>query len=297
MIEAPGRAREGQTAFDRTGGLHATALFGGDGELLALREDVGRHNAMDKAIGAMLLAGRHPLPGALACLSGRVSFELVQKAVLAQLAGVIAVGAPTSLAVQLAEERGLLLCGFVRERRLQRLRGRRPPALWIASRPVWSSSPSWCRSSCSEWRWSSSPSRAGRALRARPTSPRGGRAFKIAIPVIYIVAGVVVPALVLANKGETTGGTGSLQSQELTEAQEHGKALFRQQCASCHTLAAVNARGVTGPNLDDIGEVTPDRIKNAIKNGGTGQDRMPSGLLEGEEAAAVAAYVSEVAGK
>ena len=126
---------------------------------------------------------------------------------------------------------------------------------------------------------------------------KGGRAFKIAIPVIYIVAGVVVPGLVLANKGETTGGTGALQSQELTEVQEHGKVLFRQQCASCHSLAAVNARGVTGPNLDDIGEVTPDRIKNAIKNGGTGQDRMPSGLLEGEEAAAVAAYVSEVAGK
>jgi FdhD protein len=116
VIDAPDRAREGQIVFDRTGGLHATALFGENGHLLALREDVGRHNAMDKAIGSMLLAGRHPLPGALACLSGRVSFELVQKAALAQLAGVIAVGAPTSLAVQLAEERGLLLCGFVRER-------------------------------------------------------------------------------------------------------------------------------------------------------------------------------------
>ena len=115
VIEAPGRAREGQAVFDRTGGLHATALFDAEGSLLALREDVGRHNAMDKAIGAMLIGGRHPLPGALACLSGRVSFELVQKAVLAQLAGVVAVGAPTSLAVQLAEERGLLLCGFVRE--------------------------------------------------------------------------------------------------------------------------------------------------------------------------------------
>ena len=126
---------------------------------------------------------------------------------------------------------------------------------------------------------------------------KGGRVFKIAIPVIYIVAGVVVPGLVLANKGETTGGTGALQSQELSGEAERGKVLFRQRCASCHTLAAVNARGVTGPNLDDIGEVTPDRIKNAIKNGGTGQDRMPSGLLEGEEAAAVAAYVSEVAGK
>jgi cytochrome c553 len=126
---------------------------------------------------------------------------------------------------------------------------------------------------------------------------RGGRFFKIAIPVIYIVAGVVVPGLVLANKGETTGGTGSLQSEKLTEVEEHGKLLFRQQCASCHSLAAVNARGVTGPDLDDIGEVTPKRILNAIKNGGTGQDRMPAGLLEGEEAQDVAEYVSEVAGK
>ena len=115
VIEAPRRAREEQGSFERTGGLHATALFEPGGRLIALREDVGRHNAMDKAIGAMLLAGRHPLPGAIACLSGRVSFELVQKAALAQLAGVIAVGAPTSLAVQLAQERGLLLCGFVRD--------------------------------------------------------------------------------------------------------------------------------------------------------------------------------------
>ena len=116
VLDAPDVARAGQASFDRTGGLHATALFDAGGELLALREDVGRHNAMDKAIGAMLLAGRHPLPGALACLSGRVSFELVQKAALAQLAGVVAVGAPTSLAVQLAQERRLLLCGFVRSR-------------------------------------------------------------------------------------------------------------------------------------------------------------------------------------
>ena len=115
VLEAPGRAREGQYTFDRTGGLHATALFEQGGGLLAVREDVGRHNAMDKAIGAMLLAGRYPLAGALACLSGRVSFELVQKAALAGLSGVVAVGAPTSLAVQLAEEHGLLLCGFVRE--------------------------------------------------------------------------------------------------------------------------------------------------------------------------------------
>ncbi|HKP88366.1 MAG TPA: formate dehydrogenase accessory sulfurtransferase FdhD [Thermoleophilaceae bacterium] len=112
---APEEARRMQRAFDRTGGLHATGLFGADGDLLALHEDVGRHNAMDKAIGELLLGGRFPLPGVLACLSGRASFELVQKASLAGLAGIVAVGAPSSLAVELARDRGMLLCGFVRE--------------------------------------------------------------------------------------------------------------------------------------------------------------------------------------
>ena len=112
VIAAPDRARAGQDAFARTGGLHATALFGDD--LIVVREDVGRHNAMDKAIGSQLLAERYPLPGVVACLTGRASFELVQKAALAQLAGIVAVGAPSSLAVELARERGMLLCGFVR---------------------------------------------------------------------------------------------------------------------------------------------------------------------------------------
>jgi FdhD protein len=113
---APGRVRRRQSAFERTGGLHATALLTADGTMLELREDVGRHDAMDKALGAELLAGRYPLTGAgvYACLSGRASFELVQKASLAGLEGVIAVGAPSTLAVELARDREMLLCGFVR---------------------------------------------------------------------------------------------------------------------------------------------------------------------------------------
>ena len=115
MLSAPDELRAGQHAFGRTGGLHATGIFDTGGRLLCLREDVGRHNAMDKAVGALLLEGRHPLTGAFACLSGRAGFELVQKAAMADMAGVVAVGAPTSLAVDLAREREMLLCGFVRE--------------------------------------------------------------------------------------------------------------------------------------------------------------------------------------
>ena len=114
VANLPKEARRGQRDFERTGGLHATALFDSDGAPLAIREDVGRHNAMDKAIGSLLLGGRFPLPGVVACLSGRAGFELIQKASVAGLAGVVAVGAPTSLAVELAQERGLALCGFVR---------------------------------------------------------------------------------------------------------------------------------------------------------------------------------------
>jgi len=126
---------------------------------------------------------------------------------------------------------------------------------------------------------------------------KGGTAFRVAIPILYIVFGLVVPAVVIANRHEAEGGVGRLEQGELEGQEERGKQLFKASCASCHTLAAVEARGVTGPNLDEIGDVPKARVLAAIKNGGSGQDRMPSNLLQGEDAEDVAVYVSKVAGK
>ena len=103
-----------QPGFARTGGLHATGLFDVEGRLLCVREDVGRHNAMDKVVGWALGGGRLPLSDSLLCVSGRLSFELVQKAAVAGAPILVGVGAPTSLAVELAADRGLTLCGFAR---------------------------------------------------------------------------------------------------------------------------------------------------------------------------------------
>ncbi len=115
----PGLLRDAQGLFDRTGGVHAAGLFAADGTSLVVREDVGRHNAVDKVVGHRLLDGRDPRtdPDALLCVSGRLGFEVVQKAVAARVAVVVAVGAPTSLAVRLAREAGQTLVGFARDQR------------------------------------------------------------------------------------------------------------------------------------------------------------------------------------
>jgi mono/diheme cytochrome c family protein len=153
---------------------------------------------------------------------------------------------------------------------------------------------------------------SGGPSQARQAYLTGGRrGFKIAITIIYIALGIGVPALVLANRHEAKGSSGTLAAKQGDKSFEEGKQLFRENCWSCHTLKAAGAQGVTGPNLDEIGTVSPQRVLNAIRIGGTGDGRMPPNIVSGAcakppchkpgdeptEAEKVAAYVSQVAGR
>ena len=130
----------------------------------------------------------------------------------------------------------------------------------------------------------------------RETAARGGRIGRWILVLIFL-AGLAVPVVISLESTSAVGGTGSLTNEQPNKQLTEGKALFRANCASCHTLAALNAKGVTGPNLDELGGVTRERVLKAIRIGGTGQGRMPENIVTGGDAEAVAAYVAKVAGR
>src|SRR3954449_3535027 len=120
---------------------------------------------------------------------------------------------------------------------------------------------------------------------------RGRRTFGIFIVLLYIGVGIAVPAVVIASRGTREGNSAQLSQDKVRDAKpavKEGKQLFAESGAACHNLDAANARGVTGPDLDRVGTITPPRVLSAIKIGGTGQNRMPAGLLQGDNANAVA---------
>lgn len=140
--------------------------------------------------------------------------------------------------------------------------------------------------------FSGGPSRARRAYMTR-----GGRGLKIFLVLLYVGLGLAVPAIVIAGREETVGSEGALAGEELSADLDNGKTSFVETCSSCHSLAAANAQGVTGPDLDSLAPLDEERVLNAIQIGGTGDNRMPAGLLSGEDADDVAAYVARVAGQ
>lgn len=129
---------------------------------------------------------------------------------------------------------------------------------------------------------------------------RGRRSFGAVIVLTYLVFGIAIPAVVIASRGDREGNSATLSQKKLRDANPEvrkGKQLFAGSCAACHNLDSVNARGIAGPDLDKIGTVTEARILSAIRIGGTGQNRMPAGLLEGSDARAVAKFVVATAAK
>lgn len=139
----------------------------------------------------------------------------------------------------------------------------------------------------------------GARPRRGPSRPSGvmSGGLGVLLPVVFIGFGLAVPAAVIAGRSGSVGSSGALADEELTPELRQGQQLFGQNCASCHSLRASNARGATGPVLDGLGRLSEQRVLAAIANGGSGDLRMPAGLVEGEDAELVAAYVARVAGR